>query len=281
MNSKAELNGRVALIPGAGRPIGKAIADQFGARGASLVLPLFDDWPGANEGMEDQFSRAGYDFICMDCDLRSRDQTQALIEEVRSRYGALHYLINNIERGGMPVVHGPYDREVNQDQWQLEMDTTLKAKWNLYRSGAGLLSASGEAALINISSIAAVTGRSGPVSLLFSDGYSAANRAVGGFTSQWARELAPTVRVNEVMLGLIDSRHAEGTRGWAEMDENQRRGLLDHTLAGRTGRPDEVAEFIYFLAVRATYLNGAVIPFDGGYLCAGEPVAPMPPGILE
>ncbi len=281
MNSKAELKGRVALIPGAGRPIGRAIADQFGGRGASLVLPLFDDWPGANQQMKEQFHQAGYDFICVDCDLRSRDQTQALIEEIRHCYGALHYLINNIERGGMPVVHGSYDLEVNKDQWQLEIDTTLKAKWNLYQSCGELLSEADEAALINVSSIAALTGRSGPASPLFSDGYSASNRAIAGFTSQWARELAPTVRVNEVMLGLIDTRHGEGTRGWAQLDENQRRELLGRTLAGRTGSPEEVAEFIYFLAVRARYLNGAVIPFDGGYLCGREPGAKIPPGILR
>ena len=281
MNDESEIRGRVALIPGACRPIGRAIANKFGAHGASLVLPLFDDWPGSNEQMEEQFSQAGYDFICVPCDLRSSEASRALLEQVENRYGALHYLINNIERGGMPVVHGSYDLDVNKDQWHLEIDTTLKSKWNLYRSSARLLGASPGAALINISSIAARIGRSGPASLIFSDGYSAANRGVASFTRQWARELAPSVRVNEVMLGLIDGRHGDGTRGWSEMGEGPQQKLIARTLAGRTGNPGEVADFIYFLAVKARYLYGATIPFDGGYLCGAEDVGDMPPGILE
>ncbi len=281
MDKSTELSGRIALIPGAGRPVGRAIADLFGSRGASLIVPTIDDWPGANEQMQETFETAGYDFLLVPCDLRDSSQTKKLLEEVNNHYGALHYLINNIERGGMPVLHGSYERELNRDQWQLEIDTTLKAKWNLYRSSAALLRASGGGAVINISSVAACVGRSGPASMLFSDGFSAANRAIASFTRQWARELAPSVRVNEVMLGLIDGRHADGTRGWQEISKQAQQLLLNHTLLARTGTPQEVAEFIYFLAVKASYLSGAVIPLDGGYLCGGETVAPMPPGILD
>lgn len=281
MNTREEIIGRVALIPGAGRPVGRAIADLFGARGASLVLPTIEDWPGANERVKDAFTAAGYDFLMLPCDLRDREQTTDLLEKVDHRYGALHYLINNIERGGMPVVHGAYELEVNRDQWQLEIDTTLKAKYNLCRSAAQLLKNSGSGAIINISSMAALVGRAGPAALLFSDGYSAANMAISSLTRQWAREMAPSVRVNEIMLGLIAGRHGAGTRAWKEIDEQEQQELIDHTLAGRIGTPQEVAEFVYFLAVKALYMSGAVIPFDGGYLCGTETVAPMPPGILE
>jgi len=281
MNNRNEISGLVALIPGAGRPVGRAIADHFGARGASLVLPTIEDWPGANEQMKDAFTAAGYDFLMLPCDLRDSEQTKGLLEQIDRRYGALHCLINNIERGGMPVVHGSYEHDVNRDQWQLEIDTTLKAKWNLYRSAARLLRSTGNGAIINISSIAALVGRTGPAALLFSDGYSAANMAISALTRQWAREMAPSVRVNEIMLGLIDGRHGAGTRGWAEISEEKQQELIEHTLAGRTGTPHEVAECVYFLAVKALYMSGAVIPLDGGYLCGAETVAPMPPGILE
>ena len=281
MNNTNELVGSVALIPGGCRPVGLAIARTFASRGATLVLPTFTDWPEANRDMESQFSQAGYDFVCLPCDLTSAEQTRELLAEVKDRFGVLHYLINNIDRGGMPVVHGSYDRDVNRDQWQLEFDTTLKAKWNLYHHSFDLLKSCGEGAVINVSSIAARIGRAGPASLLYNDGYSAANLGVSSFTSQWARELAPTVRVNEVMLGLIEGRHGPSTRGWALLDENQRRELIAHTLAGRCGTPEEVAEFIYYLAVRARYLTGAVIPFDGGYLLGGSQVGEMPEGTLE
>ena len=280
MTKAEELRGRVALIPGGCRPLGRAIAHRFASHGASLVLPLYDDWPESNRDMEQQFSNEGYDFICPSCDLTNGEQTRELLAEVNSRYGALHYLINNIERGGMPVVHGSYELEVNRDQWQLEFDTTLKAKWNLYQQSRDLLRSCNDGAVINISSIAAQVGRSGPASELFNDGYSAANRGITSFTKQWAKEQAPAVRVNEVMLGFVDGRHGPGTRGWTLLDEDQRRYLIGHILAGRTGDPEEVAEFIYFLAVKARYLNGTVVPFDGGYLCGGGSAGDMPEGIL-
>ncbi|NNK14584.1 MAG: SDR family oxidoreductase [Desulfofustis sp.] len=276
-----ELHGRVVLLPGACRPIGRAIAHSFARRGATLVVPIYPDWPQSNREMEEQFSQAGYDYLCLPSDLTSSEQTAALLAQVKDRYGVLHYLINNIDRGGMPIVHGPYDQEVNRQQWQLEFDTTLKTKHHLYHHSFDLLSDSQDGAVINISSIAAQVGRSGPASLLFSDGYSAANRGITSFTRQWARELAPAVRVNEVMLGLFEGRHGPGTRGWELMDKTQQQELIGQTLVGRTGTPDEAAEFIYYLAVSARYLTGAVIPFDGGYLLGACQARDMPEGILE
>lgn len=281
MNRKDELIDRVVLVAGSARPIGRAIAHSFARRGARLVLPVYPDWPEANSEMEQQFSRTGYDFFCQECDLTSSGQTESLLAETKRRYGELHYLINNIERGGMPVVHGSYQRKVNSGQWQLEFDATVRAKDNLLRSSLSLLRRAQDGAVINVSSIAAHVGRSGPAALLFSDGYSAACAGVASLTRQWARELAPAVRVNEVMLGLFDGRHGPGTRGWGLLTETQKRELIDHTLAGRTGTPGEAAEFIYYLAVKARYLTGAVVPFDGGYLLGGSKVGEMPEGDLE
>lgn len=281
MNKTDELHGRVVLVPGASRPIGRAIAHSFARRGATLVLPIYPDWPESNREMEQQFNRADYDYFCLPCDLTSWEQTGDLLSEVKHRYGVLHYLINNIDRGGMPVVHGSYEKAVNKQQWQLEFDTTLKAKHHLYQHSFDLLSASEDGAVVNVSSIAALVGRSGPASLLYSDGYSAANRGIASFTRQWAKELAPAVRVNEVMLGLFEGRHGPGTRGWELMDTTQHHELLKRTLAGRTGTPDEAAEFIYYLAVSASYLTGAVIPFDGGFLLGANRVGEMPKGILD
>ncbi|MEJ2134948.1 MAG: SDR family NAD(P)-dependent oxidoreductase, partial [Desulfofustis sp.] len=204
MKTTEELLGRVVLVPGGCRPVGRAVAHSFASRGATLILPVYPDWPESNKDMEQEFSQAGYDYLCHSGDLTSSAQTHALLAAVKNRYGALDYLINNIERGGMPVVHGSYELEVNKDQWQVELDTTLRAKWNLYQHSLELLRNCQDGAVINISSIAAMVGRSGPASGLFNDGYSAANRGVASFTRQWARELAPSVRVNEVMLGLFD-----------------------------------------------------------------------------
>jgi 3-oxoacyl-[acyl-carrier protein] reductase len=128
--------------------------------------------------------------------------------------------------------------------------------------------------------MAALVGRSGPAGPLFNDGYAAANRGVAALTETWARLGAPTVRVNELMLGLIDGRHGPGTRGWELLTEGQRQALLDHTLLGRTGTPEEVARAVLFLLRDADYLTGTVIRMDGGYVLGGEAAAEMPKGVL-
>ena len=272
------LKGKTILIPGASRPVGREIARRFAHAGANLVLPWFD-WPESVAEMEAEFARPGPAVLSTSCDLRDMDSVRELMGKVKARFQNVDYLINNIERGGMPVVHGSYEHEHNRDQWELEMDTTLRAKWNLFRCALPLLRKAG-GAVVNISSIAAICGRSGPAACFFSDGYSAANRAIQGLTETWAREGAPNIRVNELMLGLISSRHGDNTRGWTALSERERRDLLDHTLMNRLGDPLEVAKAVYFLAVEATFMTGATIRMDGGYILGGDAVPPLPPGIL-
>ena len=216
----------------------------------------------------------------MAADLRQEAAVAALCSRIAQEWGGLDIVINNIERGGMPVVHGDYSRPVNHEEWELELDTTVRAKWLVWRQSLPLLQRAEQAVVVNISSIAGLVGRSGPASLLFSDGYAVANRALGVLTEQWAREGAPRIRVNEVMLGLIASRHGPGTRGWQQLTPEQRQELSGHVLLGRTGRPEEVAQAVLFLVRDADYCTGTVLRVDGGYLLGGEPVADMPPGLV-
>ena len=217
----------------------------------------------------------------MQVDVRHADEVAGLMAAITDRFGGLDILVNNIERGGMPILHGSYHRAVNRDQWQLEMATTLQAKWLLFDQALPLLRRSPEAAVVNISSIAGIVGRSGPAGLLFNDGYAAAHRGIASLTETWARMGAPSIRVNELMLGLIDSRHGPGTRGWKLLTEAQQQSLLAHTLLARTGTPEEVAQAVLFLVRDAGFLTGAVIRMDGGYVLGGEQSSAMPEGSLE
>lgn len=273
------LQNKTVLIPGASRPIGRSIAGKFGKQGATLILPVFD-WPASISEMEKEFRELDYDYHLLQADLQKEADTAAVAKLVMETTGKLDYLINNIERGGMPVVHGSYELPHNAGQWDLELDTTLKAKWLLFHHCLPLMKNSLDGSVLNISSIAGITGRSGPGAVFFNDGYSAANRAVDSFTELWAREAAPNVRVNGLVLGLIESRHGEKTRGWTALNDTQKRALHDHILLHRTGKPDEVSELVYFLTVHATYMTGAIIKMDGGYTLGGAEVPPMPKGIL-
>jgi 3-oxoacyl-[acyl-carrier protein] reductase len=274
-----QLQDKIALIPGASRAIGRAIARKLAHEGVKLILPTFD-WPDSVREMQEEFKGLDVDILILPVDLREQEQVQEMLATIQSRFGALHILVNNIERGGMPVVHGSYGHAHNHDQWDLEINTTLKAKWLLFHHCLPLMKQSGQGAIVNISSISGLTGRSGPAALLFNDGYSAANRAISSFTETWAREAAPKIRVNELMLGLIQHRHGEETKGWSNMGDKDKECLLAHTLLQRTGTAEEVAGAAMFLIRDADYITGSILRMDGGFYLGGELVPEMPEGIL-
>ncbi len=274
-----KLLGKTALVPGASRPIGRAIARKLGQAGANLILPTFD-WPESILEMEEEFRNDGFSYFSTAIDLRSENSVKELISEITDRYNHLDILINNIERGGMPIVHGSYDLPHNADQWDLEIATTLKAKWLLFHHCLPLMQVADEAAVVNISSVAAIVGRSGASAPFFNDAYSAANRAVSSFTETWAREGAPTIRVNELMLGLIQNRHGEGTRGWEELTQQEKDAIAKQCLLNRTGTPEEVATAVLFLTRDADYMTGSVLKIDGGVTLGSQEVPTMPKSIL-
>jgi len=274
-----KLSGKNGLVLGATRGLGLAIARKLAGQGVRLALPWFD-WPESCRAMEKEFAAQNMGHVTMETDLRNPDSVRNMAQTIGREFGSLHILINNIERGGMPVVHGGYQRKVNREQWQLEMDTSLHAKWLVFEQCLGLLQKAEQASVINISSIAAITGRSGPAAMVFNDGYAAANRAISSLTETWARMGAPSIRVNELMTGLIDGRHGPGTRGWDLLDENIKKQLLEHTLLKRTGTPEEVADAVLFLVRDGVFMTGATIRLDGGFVLGGEEVPPMPDGIV-
>ena len=91
---------------------------------------------------------------------------------------------------------------------------------------------------------------------------------------------APEVRVNEIMLGFIDSRHGPNTRGWGLLTENQKRALLEHTLLQRTGTIEDVVQTVLYLIQDAPFMTGSVVRLDGGYVLGGDKAPPMPEGVL-
>jgi len=268
------LSGKVALVLGGAKGLGREIV-FFLARQGVTVATTYWDWPEESATLRSELAALSSDHLTVAADLRDPLAVATLFAKIQERYGRLDILINNIERGGMPVVHGEY----TSDQWELELATTLKAKRWVFHHALPMLKGSGDGAVVNITSIAGLVGRSGPAGLIFNDGYSAANRAVGLLTESWARAGAPEVRVNELMLGFFATRHAQGTRGWGLLTEEQRLAITDHILLGRTGRSEEVLKAIHFLLGEADYLTGATLRLDGGYVLGGEKIPPMPPGV--
>ena len=268
-------NPKVALVLGSIKGIGKAIGLDLLRRGTRVAATWFD-WPESLPAMQVDFAGTGTDHLIERIDLLDTEQIPRLMDRIMDRFGRLDILINNIERGGWPVVHGHY----TQQQWDLEMATTLRAKQWVFEAALPHLKATGDGTVVNISSIAGIVGRCGPASYLFNEGYAAANRAISLLTETWARLGAPHVRVNELMLGVMETRHGPDTRGWGLLTDTQRQAIVNHTLLARIGRIDDVIRAIRFLLDDAPFMTGSIIRLDGGYPLGGEPVAAMPEGVV-
>ena len=270
-----EIKNKTALVLGAIKGIGKGIGLALAQEGVNVALNYFD-WEESLDDLQRDFAETGQDHLIIQTDLLDIDKIPSLVNKVVDHFGRLDILVNNIERGGWPVVHGPYD----QKQWDLEMATTLRAKRWVFESALPHLKASGDGVVINFSSIAAIVGRSGPASFIFNDGYASANRGISLLTETWARMGAPEVRVNEIMLGLVETRHGKNTRGWGLLSDEQKAEVIDHTLLSRTGTISDVVKAVLFIIKDAPFMTGSVVRLDGGYVLGGEKVAPMPRGVL-
>ncbi len=266
-----DLSGKTALVCGASRHLGRHLARSLDSQGAKLVLPYYD-WPESIAEMQDEFAS----HLCIKADLRKENDVRHVIKKTEKQFGRLDIVLNNIERGGMPIVHGPY----TSSQWDLEMETTLKAKWLVFQESLHLLQKQ-PSIVINISSIAGVVGREGVAGLLFNDGYAAANRGIASFTETWANQGAPNVRVNEIMLGIFDGRHGQSTRGWPLLSEENRAQIIAGTPLGRTGQADDLVKAMNFLIHDAPFMTGATLRLDGGYSLGGQGIPTMPKGLDE
>jgi 3-oxoacyl-[acyl-carrier protein] reductase len=271
-----ELTGKAALVLGGIKGIGRAIALALARAGAAVAVNYFD-WEEELETLKSELSAAGRENLIIKTDLQQVDDIPRMVQAVVERFGRLDILINNIERGGWPVVHGPYARS----QWDLEVETTLRAKRWVFAAALPFLRSSGDGAVINFSSIAGIVGRTGAAAPVFNDGYAAASRAVSLLTETWAREAAPEVRVNEIMLGFVETRHGPATRGWGLLSDAQKQAIREHTLLGRIGTPVDVVKTVMFIIRDARFMTGSVLRLDGGYVLGGEKMQPMPEGVLS
>jgi len=270
-----KLKNKTALVLGSIKGIGKGIGLALANEGVKVALNYYD-WEANLDEMNRDFARTGQDYLIVKTNLLETKKIPGLIKKVVDRFGGIDILINNIERGGWPVVHGSYA----QEQWDLELATTLRSKWWVFDSALPYLKASGNGVVINLSSIAGIVGRSGPAGYIFNDGYAAANRGISLLTETWARIGAPQVRVNEIMLGIVETRHGEKTRGWGLLTKEQKQSLIDHTLLVRTGTIEDVVKAVKFIIKDAPFMTGSVLKLDGGYILGGEKVVLMPKGVV-
>ena len=242
------LTGKVALVTGAGRGIGRAIAKALAQEGASLVLHHLESAQGAAEAAEEA-GRLGVRTLVARADISLAPAVRNMFEEIHRTFGRLDILVNNA---------GVFSRvpflEVAEAHWDRVLDVNLKGTFLCAQAAARVMLAQQSGAIVNLASGGGLSPRPGYET---SAPYAASKAGVIMLTRRLALELAPHVRVNAVAPGIIESRP-----GWSE-DVRKRLGAV--SLLRRVGTPEAVANAVVFLVSDdAATITGHTLVVDGG-----------------
>jgi 3-oxoacyl-[acyl-carrier protein] reductase len=252
---KSDLSGKVALVTGAARGIGQAIADRFAQNGA-VVYYTDVDAPGAAAAAA-RFAGC----LSAPLDVTKSDQVGALIAQIERERGQLDIVVNNA--GVNTMAHRVTIDEFPRSEWDRILDVDLNGVYEVSHAAAGLMKRQGSGRIINIASIA------GLVPLRLQSAFVAAKAAVVNLTKSMALELGPSgILVNGIAPG---STLTEGTRqlfyGSGGSFHARVQEMLDHVPLGRPGTTDEIAVAALFLAdPENSYMNGHILVVDGGWI---------------
>ncbi len=243
-----ELEGKVALITGAARNIGRAIALELAAGGAAVMGVALSDEAGLGEmvaAVEAEGGRASSQLA----DVTNPDSVRAAVEATLAHFGRIDVLVNNAAIRGEVAFEA-----MTLAQWHQVLGVTLDGPFLCSQSALDALTASGAGAIVNIGGLTAYTGAKQRAHVV------TAKAGLDGLTKALAQELAERqITVNLVSPGLIDT--VRGGHSAAEPEHHKRHA----TLVGRRGRPQEVAAMVRYLAgPNGRYLTGQTLHVNGG-----------------
>jgi 3-oxoacyl-[acyl-carrier protein] reductase len=243
-------DGKVALVTGAARGIGQAIALALAHEGADVIVADVD--LDRAQQIAQEIEGLGRKAKAVPADVSDRKAVQRLVSEALSLFGKIDILVNNagIIRRGTFVEHDP-------EEWDKVLNVNLGGTFNCTREVVPLMIKQGGGKIINVSS---VVGRMGDIASAPS--YGTSKGAINTFTKSLARELAPYgINVNAVAPHAIETEMSQ------EWSEEKRQQIVEAIPMKRLGQPEEVAEAVAFLASDgANFITGHVLDVNGGYL---------------
>ena len=247
MNGARPLENQLALVTGASRGIGRAIALELGRRGA-FVIGTATSEAGA-KAISDALSDAGVAGRGELLDVTDAARCEALVDAIQKEKGAVSILVNNagITRDNLAM-------RMKDEDWQAVIDTNLGAVFRMSRLVMRAMTRAKYGRIINITSVVGSSGNAGQAN------YAAAKAGVAGMTRSLARELGSrNITVNCVAPGFVDT---DMTRS---LTEQQTAALLQQIPVGRLGQPEDIADAVAFLAApQACYVTGVSLHVNGG-----------------
>ena len=248
MSTTIDLEGKVALVTGAGRGIGREIALALAAAGADVAVNDFAD-EDACLMVVAEIEKTGRRAVCVMGDVGDEDSVALMIDRVEKELGPLGIVVNNagITRDGLIAMMSPED-------FDAVLRTHLRGTFLVSKAAARKMLRRRDGVIVNISSVVGRRGNAGQVN------YAAAKAGIIGLTKSLARELgARNIRVNAVAPGYIDTPMTQA------LPDEAKKAIVENTPLRTIGAAADVADAVVFLASpQARYVTGVVLPVDGG-----------------
>ena len=242
------LSNKVAIVSGGSRGIGRAIVEKFVSQGAKVAFNYLKSKEKAMK-LKEKLEAKGGKVLVFKKDVKIYDDMKEMVEEVKSKFGGLDIVVNNAG-----ILRDKALMLMEEEDWNDVITTNLSGTYNLIRAAIVTLLKQKSGNIINITSVAGITGMPRQVN------YSASKAGVIGLTKALAKEVGPyNIRVNAIAPGYIDTDMVAGIK------EEQKERIIEMVPLGRIGVSEEVAKVAAFLASeRADYITGQTITVDGG-----------------